>query len=610
MAIAALFGVASCSDDDAPVPAGDGVSFTVQLPRSLGSRGNFGDGTADGDRVTLDNLQWTVFEIVDGNPVKVFSEGRTAFGESQTVETVSLPLAKGKTYQVAFYADDADNTFASFTDGVVKVNYSNALSNEAAEDVFVGKSEQFTVTGAYNESVTLTRPFAQLNWGTDDVSAQAIQAIISSLTASVKVTNGLYETIDVLSGQPGSPVTSPVTFDAVEFANLPGQTFPVAADEGKPAYRLIAMNYLLTGNGVIDCELVLNNGLSPVTVNAAPVQVNHRTNIFGSLLTAPADFNIKVNDTFDDPDNNVKIVTSPSQFADAIVAGGEIEVPAGVSLDLSDVLGTPATPNMKITNETSIEVKGNIECSTGGQIEVQAPLHISGNGVINGGIRGLFYVTEGGTLDAKNVTFNSPDSYRGGDVWNQGGGSMTFENVTFNSQMASVYFQPAGTDDTLTMTDCVINNTSRNSIVNPETNERVWSYAVRIQGGKAVLSDVQVKAIQGAVAVGRGAVCDIMSGTYIVEDSEPGKGDGFYSLYVAREAIANVHGGNFASVRIAVFNGNEDDPASAFGYCYLYGGKYSSKGVNQSGEDFTLPEGYIYVPLTDEDPYKWEVVKG
>lgn len=187
---------------------------------------------------------------------------------------------------------------------------------------------------------------------------------------------------------------------------------------------------------------------------------------------------------------------------------------------------------------------------------------------------------------------------------------MTFENVTFNSQMASVYFQPAGTDDTLTMTDCVVNNTSRNSIVNPETSERVWSYAVRIQGGKAVLSDVQVKAIQGAVAVGRGAVCDIMSGTYIVEDSEPGKGDGFYSLYVAREAIANVHGGNFASVRIAVFNGNEDDPASAFGYCYLYGGKYSSKGVNQSGEDFTLPEGYIYVPLTDEDPYKWEVVKG
>ena len=83
-----------------------------------------------------------------------------------------------------------------------------------------------------------------------------------------------------------------------------------------------------------------------------------------------------------------------------------------------------------------------------------------------------------------------------------------------------------------------------------------------------------------------------------------------YSLYVAREAIANVHGGNFASVRIAVFNGNEDDPASAFGYCYLYGGKYSSKGVNQSGEDFTLPDGYIYVPLTDEDPYKWEVVKG
>lgn len=86
-----------------------------------------------------------------------------------------------------------------------------------------------------------------------------------------------------------------------------------------------------------------------------------------------------------------------------------------------------------------------------------------------------------------------------------------------------------------------------------------------------------------------GLLFDRKKRTYIiVDDSEPGKGDGFYSLYVAREAIANVHGGNFASVRIAVFNGNEDDPASAFGYCYLYGGKYSSKGVNQSGEDLRL----------------------
>jgi len=62
-------------------------------------------------------------------------------------------------------------------------------------------------------------------------------------------------------------------------------------------------------------------------------------------------------------------------------------------------------------------------------------------------------------------------------------------------------------------------------------------------------------------------------------------------------------------VRISVFNGNEDVAGDKFGFVNLFGGKYSSKGVNQSGEAFTLPEGYEYVPLTGEDPYKWEVVK-
>ena len=606
LAAAGLFGLASCSSDDAPVLGGDGVNITVKLPRGLNTRASFGDGDA-ADCVELDNLQWTVFEIVDNNSVKVFSGNKDgAFGSSQTEETVNIPLAKGKTYQVAFYADDKDNGFISYSDGVVSVNYADVPSNVAAQDAFIGKSEVFTVSGAYNGEVTLTRPFAQLNWGTDDLDAKVLTEVLRTLKANVKVASGLYGSMNVISGDVADPVTD-VVFNEVLFSSLPDQAFPV---EGTPAYSLIAMNYLLTGNGVIDCELTLTEGLSPVVVNAAPVQVNHRTNIYGSLLTAPGTFEIKVDSSFDEPANNVKIVTTAGEFAGAIAAGGNIEIPANAVVNLEAALGTPAdTPSVIVSKETSIEVKGKLVCGTGGQIQVQAPLHITGSGSITGGIRGCFNVTEGGTLDAENVTFNSTEAYRGGDVWNQGGGSMSFTNVTFNSNMASIYFQPATEEDTLTMTGCIVNNTSRNSIVNPETGERVWSYAIRVQGGKAVLSDMTVNGIQGGVAVGRGAVCDIKSGTYTVNDSEPGKGDGFYALYVARDGVANVYGGNFSALRPAVFNGNEDNPQDHYGFINLYGGKYSSKGVNQSGADFTLPQGYKYVPLTGEDPYKWEVVK-
>jgi len=314
LAAAGVMSMASCSNDDAPMPAGDGVNITVKLPRDMATRGTFGDGTDDGDRAILDNLQWSVFEVLPNGTLElVFSDGRTAFDASQTEELVSLPLAKGKTYQVAFYADDKDNAFVTYSDGNISVDYSKAASNTAAEDAFIGKSKVFTVTGAYSESVTLTRPFAQLNWGTDDTEAKVLNKVIQTLTAEVAVTKGLYTGMNVISGETiGEPVAAPVKFAAVEFTSLPNQTFPVKKDDpdAKP-YLLIAMNYLLTGNGTIDCEMSFNNGLTPVTVNAAPVQVNHRTNIYGSLLTAPGEFNIKVDNNFLPEDNN--LTSTPSE---------------------------------------------------------------------------------------------------------------------------------------------------------------------------------------------------------------------------------------------------------------------------------------------------------
>ena len=305
LGIAGLFGLASCAQEDVNAPANDGVNIKVRLPRDMQTRGSFGDGTDAGDRAVLNNLQWSVYEVVDGvaSATPVFSDLKAgAFGGSQTEETVTLPLAKGKTYQVAFYADDSTNGFVTYTDGKINVDYSKAASNTAAEDAFIGRSVQFTVDGAYSETVTLTRPFAQLNWGTDDLDAKVLGDLLKSLTASVKVSSGLYTAMDVLSGEVDATtaVSDAVEFGTVAFSALPAQTFPV---EG---YSLIAMDYLLTGDGTIDCELDFDNGLNPVSVNAAPVKVNYRTNIYGSLLTAPADFNIKVDNNFETPDNNIE----------------------------------------------------------------------------------------------------------------------------------------------------------------------------------------------------------------------------------------------------------------------------------------------------------------
>ena len=353
LAAIGMLSLASCSSqEDGPVAGGDGVYFTIELPGHMNSRGTFGDGTGDGDRAILNNLQWTVFEVgADGTTLtKVFSDEKTgAFGGSQTQETVMIPLAKGKTYQVAFYADDATNSFCTYADGDITVDYANGASNTAAEDAFIGKSAVFTVTGAYNETVTLTRPYAQLNWGTNDLDAKVLQNIIPSLTAQVSVKSGLFTKMNVIGGGVSDPVTD-ISFAAVELAadKRPGQTFPV---EGTPAYALIAMNYLLTGEGTVDCELAFNNGLTAVTVNAAPVKVNYRTNIYGQLLTAPGNFNIIVDNNFVDPDNNIGLTPSePETDADGtylVKTQGELEWIA----QQANASATPYTKNISLQND-------------------------------------------------------------------------------------------------------------------------------------------------------------------------------------------------------------------------------------------------------------------
>ena len=93
LGMAGLIGLVSCAQEDVNAPANDGVNIKVRLPRDMQTRGSFGDGTDAGDRAVLNNLQWSVYEVVDGvaSATPVFSDLKAgAFGGSQTEETVTL----------------------------------------------------------------------------------------------------------------------------------------------------------------------------------------------------------------------------------------------------------------------------------------------------------------------------------------------------------------------------------------------------------------------------------------------------------------------------------------------------------------------------------------
>ena len=634
-----LVSLASCSNEDAPVAAGpDGVTFSLRLPGDMGSRGTFGDGDAAGDRAVLDNLQWTVYEVTAGGPQMVFSEGRDAFAASQVQESVTIALAKGKTYQVVFYADDKDNTFATYADGKVSVDYDKAASNTAGEDAFIGKSSQFTVSGAHVETVTLTRPFAQLNWGTDDKAAAAIAPLINSetapLSAAVSVTAGLFGSMDVLTGEVSDPVSESVQFAAVLLKDAPAQTFPVQKDDATAVpYALVAMNYLLTGEGTIDCSLNFNNGLSPVEVSSAPVKVNYRTNIFGSLLTDPGIFNIKVDNSFlGDLKHEVKPET-PEQLVAAIANPAVTDIEIDKDFDLSEqapealTFNTPKT--ITIAEGKTLSVGDNSLTANMGLTIIGGKLNnvtaAAGSGASKVKARAnaasdtkALIVVNGGDLLLDGVELLNDTT------WHMHGAQLNCAAVTYfgttnvtirKSRILSGGYTVCGwrnATGTVLIEDSYLESNSSNKYGH-------WAYATRLTGTKTTVKNCEVKGIQGALSIEGEANQAVIDGGKYYTVNTPGRMDAFYAVYATAGAKVTILGGEFSGANnwsggvlnepgeTSCLTSGDNDAGMTVGAFVIRGGKFSGRAYNHNTKNIYQPESPLsYQPSTDPN-FKWEV---
>lgn len=93
-----LFGATSCSQEDVMNPSqGDGsVNITVTLPGDMGTR-SFADGQTARD---LD------IAVYDASGKFVSQPNPVTFAEGSLTATVSLNLARGVAYKIAFFAHD------------------------------------------------------------------------------------------------------------------------------------------------------------------------------------------------------------------------------------------------------------------------------------------------------------------------------------------------------------------------------------------------------------------------------------------------------------------------------------------------------------------------
>lgn len=334
--------LASCSGDEMedPVVNNDGtVVITAQLPTDLQSRA-YGDGSV------AKTLRYAVYE---GDDV-IFASDVTGSPVPVTIDeknfTLSLNLVKGKTYDLVFWADATEGspyTFSSASKSV-SVTYDNVGNNEN-RDAFFQAVKGLTVNGPVQQTIQLRRPFAQVNIGTSDL-ADARKAGMEVATTTMTV-SGVYDTLNLFTGTASG--SAEITYTAAVPEN---ETFPVNG------YEYLAMNYILSGSEVAGTDVqAASRELIDITYKVTcadnheidysftnvPIQRNYRTNIYGALLTNPADFDIVVLPGFNDepgidydpiPEGKVKIGnTIYDGLADAFAAVADNDV---IELSASD----------------------------------------------------------------------------------------------------------------------------------------------------------------------------------------------------------------------------------------------------------------------------------
>ena len=300
LAMAGMFFATSCSQDELFNESTNGdfvnATFTIGTADGIGTR-------AVGDGTTVDKVACAVYDA-DGVELKDLYKVENVAGKTATY---NVRLAKGQNYRIAFFAyNEAANAY-DVTDLKNIVVKDDQFSNVEGRDAFTAYYDVVTgkTMNAINETVTLKRPFAQLNLGIDDIElADAKKAGIEVAESKIIVSN-VYKAFSAFENVVvGS--TSEMTFD---MNAIPTEKLNVTVNGEAKQYNYLALNYLLVGDAdtektLTDVEFIWKgkegetNDPTTTFLNI-PVQRNYRTNIIGKLLTSPANFTIVVDAEFD-----------------------------------------------------------------------------------------------------------------------------------------------------------------------------------------------------------------------------------------------------------------------------------------------------------------------
>lgn len=316
------------------------VTLTIQTPEDAVTKA-IGDGT------NVDIVYYEIYKAENKQPVGEPLVDATV-EVSNKAASLTLNLLEDQDYVALFWAQvNGKNYYNVGNLRNVVVNYADVDSNLEERAAFYQKFA-FSTENAVNETVTLVRPFAQLNIGTT-LESLDMDYHVDVLESSVTVANPAY-IFDVNAGLGKTATDEAVVFNQ---ATKPDEALLV----NDVRYEYVAMNYILVDGSRstvnVDFSIVTDKGTVTKTVTDVPVAQNYRTNLLGNLLTKETKIEIVVDERFNQPDPDINVEVLDEIPAEIDLADGNVLIP--------DLSGDQA---VTVSGKGSIELQGTTITST------------------------------------------------------------------------------------------------------------------------------------------------------------------------------------------------------------------------------------------------------
>ena len=410
------------------------VSYSVTLDQVQKTKTTL----AELDDIAVDKLFYSVYQLTGTNTYTAIdhSDYHKAVDLSATgTADVTVKLIKGETYKVVFWAQKG-TAYVSTIDkdhplGEITIDYTASDSYAADRDAFTAfdvitldsTTPGTDYSSTFSKEIHLKRPFAQINFGADDVAQAAVQGYAAY--SSVVAVKQAASKFNVTTGEASTPVDATfkstvlpevavnfdinnVTYQRVAKAFvLPEGTFTVSNDGTAGT-----ITSPLSTTPEVSLTLTVKKGenslvLDPRTKSNVTVRSNYRTNLLGHLITTDATFQVVVDNDYEGSTDHVSIVSLGNASGNNEITMGDAE---GISSDINFgehpvVLNNTLTINgdVTISNGASLTVNAAIEVAEG------ATLTLDNVTIDNASTAPQIKVSKGATLIINGGTYTATD---------------------------------------------------------------------------------------------------------------------------------------------------------------------------------------------------------